>query len=232
MKKDGILGKAVRLLTGLKYGCLENGEELAKLGETDSAVLRVAMMISAIDGDVSDDEFAAFETLAKRCRGYSAESAAAVLKAGLRSAGYLQLQARRLKEKELVAEFSSEAMAALSRMFACGDVRDLRRAFVMWTVMAMADGDYSGVERACLDELRKRMADVIKRVRAAGLSGAVGYATAMMGAGPATDALCLFPEVPNEAFLARAEGLVARLRNEADSAEATAALKALIVEGR
>lgn len=80
--------------------------------------------------------------------------------------------------------------------------------------------------------LRKCMVDVLERVCAAGLSGAVGYATAMMGAGPVTDSLCLFPEIPNAAFLARAEALVAPLRNEADSAEATAALKALIVDGK
>lgn len=231
MKSEGFLGRAVKLLSGLKFKYLDGLAAVDdRLGEADSAALRVAMMVSALDGDVTAEELDAFETLAKRCRGYTGESAAAVLKLGLRSAGYLALQAKRLSGDELVAEFCGEALTAVSNVLTLGDSRDVRRAFVMWTAMAMADGEYSAIERACIRALREKLGEMLERVRAAGMSGSSGYTPFVTDPCVLNEAVCACAQVPDENFLAKAESLVAALNGEM-AVETERALGELIVKG-
>ena len=131
-----------------------------KLSRTDLGVLKVAFMVAALDGDVTDDEYAAFSHLAKRCRGYTQEAEEMALEAAMRSAGYLMLLSRRVDEAALVEAFVREAESALPGGFAYLSIEDVRRAVVTWIAMGMSDGDYSSRERACIEALRRRFAEL------------------------------------------------------------------------
>ena len=125
--------------------------------DDDYGILKVSMMIAAIDGKVLEREIATLRRLARRCVGWTEESCAAALKDALHSAGYILLQSGRLKEKALIAEFVEEAKRVLPDSFAKSPKGKIRRAFVMWTAMAMSDLRYSLVERKTLLSLRKAL---------------------------------------------------------------------------
>lgn len=232
MKKNGILSGAVKLLSGLKIeGLAHVGRTPDRFGKADFGVLQVAMMISALDGNVQDDELAAFDRLAKKCVGYTPESAAAALDAGLRAAGYLTLQAKRLKEKDLVAKFVDEAVAAMPEGFAIGRPEPVRRAFVMWTAMAMSDGDYSAVERKAITALLKRIGEIMAERDAAerGMWREIAPAYAVA----CSDEHQTFEsrKAPSADFMAKVEVLLAKLRRESSADDTLKALKALILKG-
>jgi len=126
-------------------------------GSLDFGVLKTMLMLAAVDGDVSADEIVRFREMAARCRGYDGASFEALWESALRSAGYLLLQSRFLAEDELAAAFVREA----EREFV-GEViqevsKDRTRAFESLTAMAAADGDYSVIERKCIEALSKRV---------------------------------------------------------------------------
>ena len=135
-----------------------NFKKLGKASRTDFGVLKVALMVAALDGEVTDAEYKALEALAKKCRGYTPKAAAAAFDEAMRSAGYLMLLGRRAKDTELVAAFIREAEAALPNGFAYFSIRDVRRAVVTWIAMGMSDGDYSAREKKCIEALRKHFA--------------------------------------------------------------------------
>jgi len=136
------------------------------IAETDLGVLKVAMLVSAIDGKILPEEYAMFRKLARRCKGGTPEAAEKALDKGLRAAGYLFLKQALLPEKEFVEFFVGEAFASLPTSFPVKDAAAVRRAFVTWISMATCDDDYSGVERACISALLSRFRDVIRdRIR-------------------------------------------------------------------
>ena len=123
----------------------------------DLGVLKVALMFAAVDGRVIGREVAMFGRLARKCRGWTPEAEAKALEAGLRAAGYLQLQARRLSERQLAELFVREALRALPRNFALRNVFEQRRAFVMWALMCGCDLEPSRIEFKCAIALRNRL---------------------------------------------------------------------------
>ena len=131
-----------------------------RIGMADLGVLKVAMMVAAIDGDIMDSELEAFELMAKRCRGYSPESYAAALKEAMHAAGYLMIAMKRDTETEFVKEFIVEAKAALPNGFANLPIEDIRLAVVTWISIAISDGDYSRRERKCIEALRRNFAEI------------------------------------------------------------------------
>ena len=134
--------------------------ELSKVGKTDFGVLKVAYMVAALDGEVSESEFKALDALAKKCRGYTPKIAAQAIDEALRSAGYLMLLSKREKDAALVAAFVREAKAALPNGFAYMAIEDVRRAVATWVAMGMSDGDYSAREKKCIEALRKLFAEL------------------------------------------------------------------------
>ena len=189
----------------------------AKLGKTDFGVLKVACMVAALDGEITDAEYAAFEALAQKCRGYTAETAAKALDEAMRSAGYLLLLSRRVSDEELVSAFTDEALAALPDGFAYLSIEEVRRAVVTWIAMGLSDGDYSPRERLCIEKLRKLFAELkVMRVQAeserwldlvpaiddAGGSGTTGTV-----------------ELVSKDFVVRVEELVAQYGDSADAAK-------------
>ena len=150
-----------KLFSGFKVKSLGRALGLKeKIGKADFGILKVAFMVAALDGEVTDKEYEAFDLLAKKCRGYTPKAAAQALDEAMRSAGYLMLLSPRVKEADLVKAFVAEAREALPNGFAYLSLADVRRAVVTWIVMGLSDGDYSSRERACIEALRKLFAEL------------------------------------------------------------------------
>lgn len=193
--------------------------KLGKVGKTDFGVLKVAYMVAALDGEVSESEFKALDTLAKKCRGYTPKIAAQAIDEALRSAGYLMLLSKREKDAALVAAFVGEAKAALPNGFAYMAIEDVRRAVATWVAMGMSDGDYSAREKKCIEALRKHFAELkveqaeleLERWRA--LSPA--FRQACDSSGCAATA-----KLVTRDFVTRVENLVAQYGDDAAAAKA------------
>ena len=201
-----------------------NFKKFSKASRTDFGVLKVAFMVAALDGEVTDAEYRAFDALAKKCRGYTPKTAAAALDEAMRSAGYLMLLSKHAKDADLIKAFVAEAQAALPMGFAYFSVEDVRRAVVTWIAMGMSDGDYSPREKKCIEALRKLFAELkIMRVEAEEeqwLSLAPAFHQAC-GDGARKSTV----ELVSRDFVTRVEQLVAQY---GDSAAAARELKDLI----
>ena len=119
----------------------------------DFVLLKTTLMLAALDGEVAEDEIGRFKELAAKCRGYSGESFEALWDSAVRSAGYLLLQSRFLGKDELVAAFVREAERDFVGEIVLEASAERTRAFEVLERMAMADGDYSEIERAAIDAL-------------------------------------------------------------------------------
>ena len=152
-----------KVLNAVKFDYLKEDE--SELGKVDFGVLTVAMMVAALDGAILPAELAAFAKLAKKCRVSDGERAARY-ESALHSAGYILLMSRSgLSQKALVATFAREAAKVLPKGFAGGRPEDVRRALVIWVAMGASDGDFCGIERSCVDEVRAQAAEIMRRRR-------------------------------------------------------------------
>ena len=128
-----------------------------RFGKEDVVLLKTALMLAAVDGEVGADEVGRFKELAEKCRGYNGESFDALWEKALRSAGYLLIQSRFLGEEELAEVFAAEAEKDFVETVVLETREERTRAFELLDRMAMADGDYSAVERACIAALAKKV---------------------------------------------------------------------------
>ena len=126
----------------------------------DFVLLKTTLMLAAADGEVAADEIVRFRELAAKCRGYSGESFETLWDAALRSAGYLLIQSHFLGHNELVEAFVKEAEKDFVGEVVLETAEERIRAFDFLDRMAMADGEYSEIERDCIVAL-------VKKVRAA-----------------------------------------------------------------
>ena len=123
----------------------------------DFVLLKTTLMLAAADGEVAADEVVRFKDLAAKCRGYSGESFETLWEAALRSAGYLLLQSRFLGHDELIAAFVKEAEKDFVGEVILETAEERVRAFDFLDRMAMADGEYSEIERDCIVALVKKV---------------------------------------------------------------------------
>ena len=194
-----------------------NFKKFGKASRTDFGVLKVAFMVAALDGEVSNAEYRALEALAKKCRGYTPKTAAQALDEAMRSAGYLLLRGRRATDEELVAAFLCEAQAALPAGFAYFSIEDVRRAVVTWIAMGMSDGDYSAREKKCVEALRKHFAKLkVSRVEAEVEQWCSLSPVFLKTFGPATRRVSV--NLVSQSFVTRVERLVALYGDEASAA--------------
>ncbi|MCQ2368748.1 MAG: TerB family tellurite resistance protein [Kiritimatiellae bacterium] len=119
----------------------------------DAVLLKTALMLAAVDGEVSDAEVARFKEFAKMCRGYNDTSFEKLWEKAMRSAGYLYLQSRFLSTDELVAAFVEEAKDDFIDKLSMDTYEEREEAFNLLEKMAMADGEYSEVERKSIAAL-------------------------------------------------------------------------------
>ena len=138
-----------------------------KFGKADFVLLKTMMMLAAMDGEIADDEVDRFKELAAKCRGYNGESFEALWDSALRSAGYLLLQSRFLDHEGLVAAFVAEAEKDFVGEVAQETAAERIRAFDSLDRMAMADGDYSEIERDSIVALVKKVRAVREKMLAA-----------------------------------------------------------------
>jgi len=152
MKFIKILETAAKTFAGAKLGGKRSDPKLAEL---DRDVLTVGLLVAALDGTILPDEYAAFRTLARKCRGGTAKNVRALLDAALPAAGQLMAMAQVgvYSEKERLAAFLSAAAKALPSGFAIGSMADLRRAFALWVTVGVADGEFTAAEKAALTAL-------------------------------------------------------------------------------
>ena len=123
----------------------------------DFVILKTTLMLAAADGEVAADEVVRFKELAAKCRGYSGETFEVLWDAALRSAGYLLLQSHLLGHDELVAAFVKEAEKDFVGEVILETAEERIRAFDFLDRMAMADGEYSEIERDCIIALVKKV---------------------------------------------------------------------------
>lgn len=128
-----------------------------KFGKEDFVLLKTALMLAAVDGEVGADEVGRFKELAEKCRGYNGESFDALWEQALRSAGYLLIQSRFFGQDELAAAFVKEAEKDFVGTVVLETTEERTRAFELLERMAMADGDYSAVERASIAALAQKV---------------------------------------------------------------------------
>ena len=114
-----------------------------KLG-ADWAVFRAAVMLAAVDGEISKEELSLYRELAGRMRGGNAAEFDALWAESVKGMAYVGFLSEMLEPEELVREFVREAGVGLGP----DDIATLER-------MAAADGDYSRIERDCIAALAK-----------------------------------------------------------------------------
>ena len=126
----------------------------ARMDKTELAILRISMLIAALDGDVSKAEIDEFRRLAEGCEGYSKEETDKAFVDTLRSAGYLMLVARVAERESLLDSFVLEAEKLLPVLadFGSGGVQG---AVGVWKEMAAADGDFAEVEQKAIERLEE-----------------------------------------------------------------------------
>lgn len=121
----------------------------------DFASLKTAMMLAALDGDVSSEELANFREMASNCSGCTPKSFAKLWEEALRSTGYLLVQSKVLSGDELVALFVREATDLFVGEVSVEVTAERQRAFDFLSEMASADGDFSEIERRAIDALKE-----------------------------------------------------------------------------
>lgn len=128
--------------------CFAAGDEAKcgepQSGEFESAVLKAAMMLAAVDGEISSEELSLYRDLAQKLRGENAEAFEGLWERSVRAMAYVGFLSEMLQPEELVREYVHEAG------------RVPRRFIVALEQMASADGDYSRIERDCVSALAKR----------------------------------------------------------------------------
>ena len=157
--KSGLIGRLKDLFAEL------TGKN--RFEKPDVVILKTMMMLSAMDGEIADDEVDRFKELAAKCRGYTGESFEALWDAAIRSAGYLLLQSRFLDHEDLVAAFVAEAEKDFVGEVVQGTAAERIRAFDHLDRMAMVDGDYSEIERDSIVALVKKVRAVREKMLAA-----------------------------------------------------------------
>jgi len=161
MKMVWMLDDVTNALGKVKIGGKKTDPGLAAL---DRGILAVALLLAALDGTILPEEYAALETVAKRCRGGSEKNVRTLLDATIHEVGALMAMAHvgAYSESERLAEFRKAARRMLPLGFSHGSLADLRRAFALWVAMGVADGTFSPIERAAVRELERLFATVKK----------------------------------------------------------------------
>ena len=144
--------------------------------EEAKAILKVAYLLAATDGDICEQEQAKFRALMRQLFGdryASPEVMAYLVEVSEDARKLIALRAFYPDDKEIVKAFSEIASPSAARIIA--DVRVVRCAFAIWISICCADNDYSRVERAAVKELQQLLnpgnaLNMIKSVTAVGAS--------------------------------------------------------------
>lgn len=125
-----------------------------KMDKVDLAVLRVSILIAALDGDVSKDELGEFSRLATDIPEYSPKDANQAFMDTLRAAGYLMLLSRVVGQDALLEAFIVEVERVFPAIAEFGPDR-IKAAVSLWREMANADGEFSTIEREAIARIEQ-----------------------------------------------------------------------------
>jgi len=140
------------------------------------AILKIAFLLATVDGKIDETEREMYDRLAEQCKDIDVDQAQKVLKevdaATKRlldaknserkpgSGGLLvsfSIVSEEFSQERFLDKFMEEADAVCDWAAFVKDSSRVRRAFVMWTAMAMADGDYAAIERKAIERLRAKV---------------------------------------------------------------------------
>ena len=118
--------------------------------DAEFAILKVAYLLSAIDGEVAESEKATFDRLAARCRDVDVDEAKDVI----RSAHVSVEKLLKAYKGKTLAVFMCEVKKVCDWSAFVRNSALVRKAFVMWMAMVMADGVLADVEQRAIRELQ------------------------------------------------------------------------------
>lgn len=121
--------------------------------DAEFAILKVAYLLSAIDGEVAESERATFDRLAARCRDIDVDESKDVIRSAQASVEKL-LKAYKDKKASPLAVFMCEVKEVCDWSAFVRNSALVRKAFVMWMAMVMADGVFADVEQRAIRELQ------------------------------------------------------------------------------
>lgn len=121
------------------------------------AILKIAFLLTALDGHIDESERAMFAKLAEQCKEIDIDQAQKVLRDVEKATKRLLRAKKGRTEKAFLEVFLKEADAVCDWPSFVRDSRRVRRAFMMWTAMAMSDGDYAEIERKAILLLMKKV---------------------------------------------------------------------------
>lgn len=125
--------------------------------ETELSILKIAMLISALDGHIDDAEYDAFQQLAASCRFVSSGKVLDVFSNIKRIALGLVHLANKGNEDALLGEFMRQVDSFCNWKSLVVNEALVHQAIAMWTAMALADMDYCPVERKAIRLLQERI---------------------------------------------------------------------------
>ena len=123
--------------------------------ESDLVILKVAFLLSAVDGRIDESERAMFRKLAEQCKDVDVKAAEKVVPEMEATAIRLAGAKAKLPEKAFLDLFMKDVGACCDWSAFVRDSRQVRKAFVMWIAMSAADDDFSEIERKALSRIRK-----------------------------------------------------------------------------
>lgn len=121
--------------------------------DAEFAILKVAYLLSAIDGEVAESERATFDRLAARCRDIDVDESKDVIRSAQASVEKL-LKAYKDKKASPLAVFMCEVKKVCNWSAFVRNSALVRKAFVMWMAMVLADGVFADVEQRAIRELQ------------------------------------------------------------------------------
>lgn len=121
--------------------------------DAEFAILKVAYLLSAIDGEVAESEKATFDRLAARCRDVDVGEAKDVIRSAHASVEKL-LKAYKGKKASPQDVFMCEVKKVCDWATFVRNSSLVRKAFVIWMAMIMADGVLADVEQRAIRELQ------------------------------------------------------------------------------
>ena len=121
--------------------------------DAEFAILKVAYLLSAIDGEVAESERATFDRLAARCRDIDVDESKDVIRSAQASVEKL-LKAYKDKKASPLAVFMCEVKKVCDWSAFVRNSALVRKAFVMWMAMVLADGVFADVEQRAIRELQ------------------------------------------------------------------------------
>lgn len=166
------------------------------------AILKIAFLLAALDGKIDETEREMYDRLAEQCKNIDVDQAQEVLKeVDAATKRLLEVKNRKGKSagsglfvsaflveslptnNEILNIFMKEADTVCDWPSFVKDSSRVRRAFVMWTAMAMADGDYAAIEREAIERLRAKVNsyELISKELLDGAEGKIGEVQKLSG---------------------------------------------------